>query len=85
MAEGLRLLPPAANKCQECAVEHAANQPHDATSLFYQMRSMIALGRESTWLDAMAHCSQGTQKAWKAALGAMGVDVDAGDVRPRRR
>lgn len=74
--QGLMLLPPAPDKCQECAVKHEPDQPHDATSLFYHVYfGMRHDGRGPSWMDAMAHCDEKTVKEWAQALTAKGVDV----------
>jgi hypothetical protein len=70
---GLRLLPPAAGKCQECAVEHDPAEPHNRDSLYYQMQFQIRHGRWPTWEDAMAHCTDDLKAAWREQLSALGV------------
>jgi hypothetical protein len=66
--EKLTLLPPAPNKCQQCAVEHDPNEPHDATSLFYGFWFSQVYGRSPTWNDAIAHCDEATKQAWHELL-----------------
>ncbi len=66
--DGLTLLPPAPDKCQLCAVKHEPHEPHDATSLFYQMRFKVTHGRSGTWADAVAHCARSLADAWRRAL-----------------
>lgn len=63
--KNLKLLPPHPNKCQVCAVDHEPDMPHDATSLFYQMQFRGRFGRDGTWVDAMAHCTEEMQVMWK--------------------
>lgn len=72
------LMPPAPDVCQQCAVDHDPDVPHNAQSMYYQYAFYSEHGRWPTWRDAMAHCSEGVQKAWAAALAAHGVtDLDA--------
>jgi hypothetical protein len=78
----MQLLPPAAHLCQECATGHLAAEPHNAQSLFYQMRFKMETGNDPSWLTAMAHCAPEVQAAWKAGLEGMGIDVDAGQINP---
>lgn len=77
---GLILLPPSPDKCQECAVAHVPEAPHNAHSLFYQTKFNMAHGRSATWVDAMAHCSDHIKQRWVEELGKLGVDVLAGQV-----
>jgi hypothetical protein len=65
---GLRMLPPATNKCQWCAVEHSPGEPHNQQSLYYQMKFKAVHGRYPTWSDAMAHCTPKLQALWKQEL-----------------
>ena len=65
---GMILLPPAAGKCQECAVDHEHNEPHDQQSLYYQMRFKLTHGRWPTWEDAMGHCTDETKNIWAEEL-----------------
>jgi hypothetical protein len=82
--EGMFLLPPAADKCQDCGRKHAAEQPHDALTLFYQVKFKMENDRAPTWVDAMAHCSDAVREHWTAALRQHGVDVASGQLRPAR-
>jgi len=72
------MLKPAADKCQECALEHSPEQPHNKDSLFYQVKFEIENGRPPTWADAIAHCSKGLRKAWKEELILRGVWSEPG-------
>lgn len=83
--EGMFLLPPAPHLCQDCAAQHAPDQPHNAQAMFYQVKFQMEHGRAPTWADAYAHCAPGLQAAWRAALIERGVDVDAGQINPERR
>ena len=73
--QGLMLLPPAPGKCQECAVEHKPEEPHDGRSLFYHMYFLMTQGREPTWEDALAHCDDKMHEAWRKGLAVHGVVV----------
>ncbi len=79
MAKPLAVLPPAPDKCQMCAVEHAPDEPHNRDSLFYGVRFLLAHGREPTWSDALAHISPVWRARWQAALTAMGGWKDLPD------
>lgn len=70
----LTLLPPAPEKCQCCAIVHAPEQPHDATSLFYAFWFHEQHGRSPTWNDAIAHCDAQTQAFWVKYLTKIGID-----------
>lgn len=67
------LLPCAKDVCQECAVDHQADLPHNRGSLFYQYHFYNEHGRWPTWEDAMAHCSEAMKKHWVEALAKKGV------------
>lgn len=69
---GLMMLPAAPGTCPECARAHAADQPHDAMSLFYQMRFHGTHGRWPCWADAIAHCAPEVRSAWESELRARG-------------
>lgn len=73
----LTLLPPHPGTCHACAVAHEPDQPHNAQSLYYQVRFRMEFGRPPTWADAMAHCSESVQSAWRAALAERGIIVEA--------
>ena len=65
---GLTLLPPSSDKCFFCAVKHLPEEPHDATSFYYQFYFNGRFGRSPTWADAIAHCSDELKAAWKETL-----------------
>jgi len=71
------LLPPAKDKCQECAVKHEPHEPHDATSLFYKVKFKMDNDREATWKDAMSHCTEDIKKLWIHELEKLGVDINS--------
>lgn len=79
------LLPPAKDKCQECATKHEPEQPHNATSMFYLVKFKMDHGKEATWSDAMAHCSTEVKKHWTHHLKKMfDVDVNSTNVSGRK-
>lgn len=59
---------PPEGRCQFCAAAHAPAEPHDATSLYYQMAFEGIVGRSPTWADALAHCSSEIKTAWEREL-----------------
>ncbi len=73
--KGFMLVPPAPDVCQECAEKHDPAQPHNKASLYYQYSFYAKHGRFPTWADAMAHCSEEIQQAWKAELKEHGIEV----------
>ena len=75
-ASAMKLLPPRPGYCQECAVKHEPNQPHNKQSLYYQYKFYADNGRWPNWIDAMAHCGNEMQRAWMEELMKKGVNVD---------
>ena len=69
------MLPCAKDVCQECAVDHKADWPHNQQSFFYQYHFYNEHGRWATWTDAMAHCSEAMKKYWVDALTKKGIVV----------
>lgn len=80
----MSLLPPTPDRCQTCGSKHEEHEPHNAQSLYYQVAFQMENGRPATWLDAMAHCSEPMRDAWRRALINRGVDVDGGEINPRK-
>lgn len=74
------MLPAKEGTCEECAVDHPKEYPHNQQSLFYQYHFYNDTGRWPTWGDAMAHCSAEMQTSWKKSLIAHGVDVSQFEV-----
>ena len=72
--EGI-LLPCAPDVCQECAVKHDSDMPHNQQSLYYQYKFYNQHGRWPTWKDALAHCTTEVQDVWKYELGLMGIQI----------
>ncbi len=54
----MTLLPPPADVCQACAVDHPHDQPHNQLSLHWQYWFYARHNRWPTWTDAMAHCTE---------------------------
>jgi hypothetical protein len=81
----MTLLPPAPDKCQICASTHNEDEPHNAQSLYYQVRFQMEHGRSPSWLNAMEHCAPEVQAAWTAELEKLGVDVKGGKINPPRK
>jgi hypothetical protein len=79
------LLPPAADRCQTCAVAHEEAMPHNAHSLYYQTAFNMEHGRAATWLDAMEHCAEPVREAWIQALEERGIDVKGGGLYPPKK
>ncbi len=70
--KNLKLLPPAPGVCPTCAVDHLADEAHDATSLYYQVQFQGRYGRAATWAEAVAHLPPDLRAAWEDALRQMG-------------
>jgi len=75
-AKPMMLLPPHPSLCQECAHEHAPEEPHNLT-LFYAVKFKMDHGREPTWDDALAHVSDELHELWRGGLVEHGVEVKA--------
>jgi hypothetical protein len=75
LKEGM-LLPPRADVCQECAVDHKPELPHNRDSLFYQYKFYKDHGQWPTWADAMKHCTPEMRAQWTKLLTERGVSVD---------
>jgi len=67
------LLPPAPDLCQECAVKHKPEEPHDANSFYYQMSFYLDHRRYPKWEDAIAHCPRAVRRAWTKLLKQRGL------------
>lgn len=76
------LLPPGPGRCQQCGTVHEAHLPHNAQSIYYQTAFQMSNGRDATWIDAMAHCSDEMKALWTGKLEEFGVNVSGGEVRP---
>lgn len=71
----ITLLPPPEETCQECGVVHEPEEPHNAQSLHYVMKFILDHGREPTWADAMAHCTEAVRNAWTPLLLERGAVI----------
>ena len=69
------LLPPAADKCQCCAVKHPPEHPHNQQSLYWQYWFWGQHGRWPTWADAMEHCTPDMKAFWVAELAKHNITV----------
>lgn len=67
------MMPPAADKCQVCAVDHEPHLFHDCRSLFYQYAFYGRQRRWPTWADAAAHCEPLIVDALKDVLNSNGL------------
>lgn len=79
MQEGPRgklvLLPPAPDRCQVCATRHGPAEPHNPTSLYWQMARSLAGEPPPTWEEALTHCTPEVRADWVARLRQAGVEV----------
>lgn len=71
----MMLMPCKPGVCQECCADHKPTEPHNRDSLFYQVAFHNEHGRYPTWKDAMAHCDEETQEAWRWALEKRGIKL----------
>ena len=67
------LMPCAPDVCQECAVKHDPEMPHNQQSLYYQYKFYQQHGRWPTWEDALSHCTPEVQDYWKDSLIKRGI------------
>lgn len=74
-SQSFTLLPCAPDVCQECAVDHTPDQPHNQQSLYYQYHFFGQNKRWPTWTDAIAHCSETVRQYWIEELRKMGVKI----------
>lgn len=68
-------MPAKEGTCEQCAVNHEPEQPHNQQSLAYQYWFYDKHGRWPTWKDAMEHCSDEIKEFWKKELATRGVTV----------
>lgn len=74
--ETIKVLPPLPGACRLCAARHAADQPHERDSLYYQVRFYQKFRRFPTWEDAMNHCSEDVKAAFRRQLTARGIELE---------
>lgn len=70
---GFRLLPPAKDVCQECAVKHEPELPHNRDSMFYQYSFYSKNGRWPVWKDALLHCAPEVREVWECEIRKAGA------------
>lgn len=80
----LQFLPPPRETCQECGRSHLEAEPHDATSLYYQLWFHDSNQRFPTWEDAMSHCDPLVKEAIRNVLSERGIDPDSVNVHGKR-
>jgi len=78
----MHMIPAKPGTCEQCAVDHEKEFPHNAQSLFYQYHFYNETGRWPDWKDAMAHCTKEMKAQWMTQLTESGVDVEGGRVNP---
>jgi hypothetical protein len=71
----LALLPPGPGLCGVCAVNHLSAEPHDPSSLFWQMTKAMRGEPAPTWAEALEHCPAEAKAAWIDALRSHGIDA----------
>lgn len=73
---GIMMLPAGAGRCEICNHEHPPEFPHNAQTVFYQMRFYYENGgRWPSWADAIAHCPPEIKERWTRELEAMKVNI----------
>lgn len=77
------ILPSPEGHCQVCGQKHPETEPHDPTSLKYQLFFTVnhPKGKSPSWEDAMAHCDEDVKVRWRFFLNGMGIDSNSEDVR----
>jgi len=73
---GFMMLPTPEGTCEECAVDHDPELPHNRDSLPYQYAFYGKHGRWPTWDDAMAHCTDEVKARWRTALANVLAEGD---------
>lgn len=63
-------------ECQDCGVRHNPRQPHNLNSVVYCTRFSREHGRNPTWYDAMAHCSEKVKEHWMEQLQERGIALE---------
>lgn len=71
MQKRTALLPPSPGVCQVCAQDHEPGEPHNRDSLYWAFARQEQGLPPATWSDAIAHCSEATQKLWATHLGEL--------------
>jgi len=70
----IMMLNPPPDLCQECAVKHDPESPHNKNSLYYQMKFHSQNGRWPSWEDAMVHCPDSMKKIWIEEFESRGIE-----------
>jgi hypothetical protein len=70
---------PPPGTCQQCAVKHEPEMPHNQQSLAWQYWFYAEAGRWPTWADAMQHCTKEMKSYWAKALGQKGIRITPED------
>ncbi len=78
----VHMLPAAPGNCQVCATKHDPSQPHNAHSFPYGMWFQLEYGRDPTWADAVAHCTEEVAMQWKEQLKRIGRWTEPKDGKP---
>jgi len=60
--------PPPPGHCSVCHRRHRPEEPHDPTSLPYQISFRQEHGRGVTWKDALGHCPETIRRFWRENL-----------------
>lgn len=76
---GFQMLPAAEGLCPLCAYDHPPSRPHNAQSMFYQMRFRGAHGRWPTWADACAHCSSEIREITRQVIERKGAWIETAE------
>jgi hypothetical protein len=63
-------------RCLECGESHEHAWPHNIYSEYYKIKFFKENGREVTWEDAMAHCSDNIKKAVAFEMENYGIRVN---------
>lgn len=77
------VMPSPSDCCQVCGQKHPDEEPHDPTTLKYQMlfAANHPQGKSPSWEDAMAHCEENVKERWRKFLAKVGIDPASSDVR----
>lgn len=72
----MTLLRPAPGLCQECGRAHNPEIPHDKNSLYYATKFKMEHGREPSWDDAVAHCTEDMKKRWSDTMNRVRASTE---------
>lgn len=62
--------------CEACGRKHNPREPHDRDSMIYCIHFNRKHGRNPTWHDAMAHCSDMVKELWTKQLQERGIALE---------